>query len=667
MGPTGNHMNQHHQPELPVYKTVKHSLQAVLKDPERHGNALSDAVLTGHTLVQHTSHFIKLYAIHCKDTDEPLPEMDRHFVMCVMKTIGVRPTTGIGRPPGDKTVAMMTTLKTFHDAHYAPLMTNETICLPTGLDNMLSYLADGLVTVFETNIKQHFVEYVERFVNVVMNKKATMDELTTKEAKRAFVSQLRRYKVLLLGNEREGLPAELLEHASSIVPQRAYQKDNLMYDIKCSPQDYLPCMFYMMRYVEGRDQTIYNLFPLRTEIVPKYVPLDTQTLVLFVLKDGLNGHTKSSLMSKGNMKANEDAIWAACFNTDMRCFRKKNYKFDHRILTDGEAVSILLIRRDKKKGGKKTVRESKEPYLHDLGVKEQKAYQTKNKVAIDPNMDDIIFCSGKNQEGDMQHFRYTRNQRKKETKTKKYRAIQEGLKKEEIIEGKSVEEWQTELSKHNKKTLDFDKFSAYIKAKNEVTQKISDFYRQRIFRQLKWYGFINRQKTERSMIRRFGSIYGPPSETDIYIGDWEQFKHRKFKEPSIGKGIRNVFRKAGYRVTLVDEFRTSCMCYNCQSEEGRCETFRVCQNPKPWKATETTTRHGLLMCQTCSGLWNRDVNSSLNILRIVEDTLAGKGRPKYLSRSKKKQDGGVTSTSGDDNPVKPRRKKPRLSTTQTTC
>ena len=461
--------------KLPVYKTVKHSLRAVLKDPERHGNALSDAVLTGHTLVQHTSHFIKLYAIHCKDTEEPLPEMDRHFVMCVMKTIGVRPTTGMGRPPGEKTVAMMTTLKTFHDAHYAPLMTNETICLPTGLDNMLSYLADEMVTVFETNIKQHFVEYVERFVNVVMNKKARMDDLTTKEEKRAFISELRRYKVLLLGNEREGLPAELLEHASSVVPQRAYQKGNLMYDIECSPQDYLPCMFYMMRYVEGRDQTVYNLFPLRTEIVPKYVPLDTQTLVHLLLKDGLNGHTKTSLMIDGNMKENQDAIWAACFNTDMRCFRKKHYKFDHRILTNGEAVSILLIRRDKsedkkKKGGRKKVRESKEPYLLDVELDE--TYQSKNKVAIDPNMDDIIFCSGKDQEGNTQHFRYTRNQRKCETKTKKYRKIQEGLKKEELIDGKSVEQWQTELSKHNKKTLDFHKFSDYAKANNEVTQKV---------------------------------------------------------------------------------------------------------------------------------------------------------------------------------------------------
>ena len=30
-------------------------------------------------------------------------------------------------------------------------------------------------------------------------------------------------------------------------------------------------------------------------------------------------------------------------------------------------------------------------------------------------------------------------------------------------------------------------------------------------------------------------------------------------------------------------------------------------------------RHGLLMCQTCKRLWNRDLNSGLNICRIMTD------------------------------------------------
>jgi transposase len=43
-------------------------------------------------------------------------------------------------------------------------------------------------------------------------------------------------------------------------------------------------------------------------------------------------------------------------------------------------------------------------------------------------------------------------------------------------------------------------------------------------------------------------------------------------------------------------------------------------------------RHGLLKCKICNGLWNRDVNSSLNIFKIVENKIAGKERPVYLQR-----------------------------------
>lgn len=43
----------------------------------------------------------------------------------------------------------------------------------------------------------------------------------------------------------------------------------------------------------------------------------------------------------------------------------------------------------------------------------------------------------------------------------------------------------------------------------------------------------------------------------------------------------------------------------------------------------------LLLCKKDCGLWNRDDNSARNIYKIVINTISKKGRPKYLSRSKK--------------------------------
>jgi hypothetical protein len=65
----------------------------------------------------------------------------------------------------------------------------------------------------------------------------------------------------------------------------------------------------------------------------------------------------------------------------------------------------------------------------------------------------------------------------------------------------------------------------------------------------------------------------------ICIGDWEQKKQMKFKEPTIGKGMRTLFRKNNYKVFLVDEFRTSCKCSNCNG--GVCEKFRLGKNLIP--------------------------------------------------------------------------------------
>ena len=44
--------------------------------------------------------------------------------------------------------------------------------------------------------------------------------------------------------------------------------------------------------------------------------------------------------------------------------------------------------------------------------------------------------------------------------------------------------------------------------------------------------------------------------------------------------------------------------------------------------------HGLLKCQTCSKLWNRDVNGAINILQIAKCELSGNPRPAQFCRTK---------------------------------
>jgi transposase len=105
----------------------------------------------------------------------------------------------------------------------------------------------------------------------------------------------------------------------------------------------------------------------------------------------------------------------------------------------------------------------------------------------------------------------------------------------------------------------------------------------------------------------------------------------KYKEPTKGKGIRTLFRKNGYKVFLVDEFRTSCKCSKC--EGGECKKFIVRENPKPNK-NNLRLVHSALSCKNCDVRWNRDCNGAKNIYKIVRNTINKKDRPNYLCRKK---------------------------------
>ena len=610
----------------PYYQVIKQNLTNIVKYTEVQ-DTLLDVVLSSQKIVVHTLQFMKMYLLFSYDTQDSLPKIDHAFITNIMKVICDKstkePVKKQGRPPKADTLDIKKKFELFYDKHY-PSGRIDPISYKN-MNTILDYLAIDILTCYETNIKQHYVEYVERFVNVLFEKKERMKSLAKEEVP-AFVNMLRKVKNNILN--REDVPAELQPHLSKIIPQRAFEKDNLRYDIQCHPQDYLPCMVYMMKHVESTCASVFNVFPLRTDIVPKYIRIDTTTVVhLFVGKENLG--TKEEFLTKGNLVKRQADIWDAFFRTNKRCFAAKGYTFNYMIETDGVACSILLVRKDMVgKRFKPTLSTPKELYIDEADLDKLKG---KKVVGIDPGKSDLMFCVSK--EGDeIKKFRYTQDQRKKETKQKKYRNICDGLKSTTKVDGKTVKEWEAELSAFNRKTLSFDAFKVYAAKKNELNCKLLTFYQQRLFRKLKWNAFMNKKRSEARMTNRFKEIFGSPQDVVIGFGDWEQRKHMKFKEPTKGKGFRTLLKKAGYQVYLVDEFRTSCRCHHCQSHDGICEKFRECKNPRPWKRDKTILRHGLLRCETCERLWNRDVNGSLNIHKIVVDMISKIGRPTYLNR-----------------------------------
>lgn len=630
-------MEKEVNPPTDFFKGIKISLKNVLKHPAINSPKITNAVIKCNKIVIQTLMFMKLFLLDHYEKHSSLPTVNGEFINSCMKILcNEKPQ---GRPPKPEIKALKEKLTAFYQTDFQPLIQTEILDY-THMNTILDYLTIDILTMYENNIKLHYVEYIERYVNVVWKKSFLVGKIrkmnTTKKDKDARINklcnQLRKIKNDLLNVETVKYKSHISYHTwidtqkQVIIPVKTFKK-NLYYDIQCSPFDYFPCMIRMMKQVETENQTISNVFPMRSEVIPKHIRLDTTTLVhlLMTKKQGI----KSDYLTKGNLKRNENKIWDFFFRTELKSFHKKYYEFHHMIETDGISCTLLLLRKDligkrlpmMKKGA------NQEIYIDE--IKDYVPLQNKKIVAIDPGLCDLIYCV----DDDNKHantFRYSQDQRRKETKKKKYSKIQLKLKQEQIEGHGTIIELETELSKLNKKSLNLTKFKEYIQKKSEINGLLFSFYEKYIFRKLRLQSYRNTKKSEQKMLNRFKHIFGNENEVIVCFGDYEQKKHMKFKEPTKGKGMRTLFRKSGFQTYLVDEFRTSCRCSKC--EVGICSKTMVRENPKPFR-DGCILVHGLICCKNGCGYWNRDTNGATNIYKIASNSIHNKRRPSYLSRS----------------------------------
>ena len=635
--------NKEKPPEF--FKSIKTSLKSILKHPEINTTKINDVVIKAHKIVIHTLQFMKLYLLHYYDTNNnTLPVIDKKLINTTMKVMcGVKEEKR-GRPLNKEKMELKETLSLFYNEHYKPLVQDDKMDY-TYMSNVLAYLTEDIITMYENNIQIHYVDYVERFVNVVWKKKMLIEKIRklckTKREREARIrnlcSELRKIKNDLLNvdtnvkyTSKSYYHSWITQQKKRILPNKIkFQKDSVYYDLKCKVMDYFPCMIAMMKEVENELETISNVFPLRSGITPNYIRLDTITLVHLLLRKEQGN--KGDYTDEGNTKKHEDKIWQFFFRTERKLFTKTGYSFHHMISTDGVGVSILFLRKDLVG---KPLPSAKKGISRELYIDELNNYtdlRNKKIVGIDPGKEDLIYCVDDASE-EANVFRYSQNQRRKEIKIKKYNNIILAMKNNKIQDkgtNKTIIEYETELSIYNRKTLHIDKFKEYIQAKNRINHILFRFYAKQLFRKLKLGRYINTKRNEIKMISNFKKMYGNPNEVVICIGDWEQKKQMKFKEPTLGIGMRSVFRKNKYKVYLVDEFRTSCKCSKCDG--GVCEKFLVRKNPKP-KKDDMRLVHGLLRCKSGCGLWNRDRNGSSNIYKIAYQAIHNLERPSYLCR-----------------------------------
>jgi transposase len=605
---------------------------------------IQDAVQRVNHIVFHTTHFMELYLLHLFHNKEPKPDITLDFIGLCMRTVAHMPSQS-GRRPSQKTLDILKVLKNFYSEHYEPLLGPD----PQKVDLLhisyiLQYEEVDILKNIKNNIWMHFTDYCKEWVNKEFELKTKLAEIDEnkefseeqkKLTKRNLSIQMRLVKEDLLGTSGSTYTSDpkyhqwLSENKQHVITKTIFNEDpsknHIHYDIKANTLDYLFSFFYVVDKLRKWSRNI-QCIPIRSSFIPKYITLDTASVIMLMVDKDSGKYLKK-------IKDSRNIIWSTFFNTKHKVFRRKDYNFFSMIKTDGVGASIILYRSDKTQDKlPKDVESSKEYYVDEMRVENISDVKI---VGIDVGKDDLLHCTdGTN------FFRYTANQRRLETRKKKYMKINDRLKKETHIEGLNVKGWETTLSVESRYTMDFEGFKNYLKIKLPLYSKLEEYYYEPLRRKLRWNTYINTQKSESKMINNFKSKFG--SDVVIGIGDFDQSSyHMKYKEPTKGKGLRKVLRQAGYEVLLVDEFRTSCKCHNCHCDT---EKFHGRKNHKPITKyqkengtyQEIIQVHGLLRCSSangCGSLWNRDVNGCLNIRMLAVDALSGRERHKTFQRT----------------------------------
>jgi hypothetical protein len=645
-------------------KTNKDNINNIIKD-KTILPIINDLVNRTNKIVIRSYQFIKLYCVFCYDNHIPFPLIDKDFICDVFKVVTIRKCNAGGYT--DKNMPdRLRLLYNFYNNYYSSTLVDNDFIYYDKLPYILAYEAIDMTTNINNNIQEHFIDHLNKYVNLIFKVKEKSAEITKinkdkvvrKELHNQLYDEINKVKKDLISFDEPKSAHEyhlwIREQRNLLYPNKTkFDNDNIYYDLKSNTQDYLVSMFYLSRQFEVMNDEIirnnemsdtkkkqirlFNVLPLRTNIVGKNICIDT----CGIIQNFMGENYDCKLLANYKKENKYFELWNRFFKLNKRTFKKgkTKYVFNYMIRTDGVSCCALFIRLGengkplpKTRENKQCCEEVNTDYIEKTEITDE--LRKMKVVCIDPNMSDLIYCGSKYENGKLQTFRYTQNQRRLETRMKKYSKIRDKVSKETVIEEKTIKEIETELNECNSKTTNYEKFKEYCIEKNKINSKLYSHYQQNFYKKFKLNRFTNSQKSEQKMIKNFSNKFGKSENTIVIMGDYDKGSyHMKGVEPVICKKFRRIFKNAGYKTFLVNEYKTSMLCNCCHNE---LETFKERPSKKPKRKGETEICHGLLRCQSvkpkCEIIHNRDKNAVQNMLAIVSSVFDIGERPAVFCR-----------------------------------
>jgi len=475
-----------------------------------------------------------------------IPLISTDIISAAIKSVCLPKDTS-GKIRKEETVSL---IKEFQELH------SFTVEDDSHLSGIFNYQETTILTNIENNVKAHFPEYLRKYINIVMEH-LYPERLIDKDSKKQFYSEIKQIKNDLLMNRiHQKWTCNQMYHKwihtqrSKILPVIS-EEDSYYYDVHVDPQKYLPYMIYMNNEIDQLKGSMFQFFPLQTDVIPKHIPIDTKSLIELLVDNGC-----ATLLS--NIGSCQDALWQTYFNIPQQ---RGEYIFDHTIVTDGYSSSIRMVHhqimaKNKEKNRRMAEGRARRRDLQTLQPKEKEKKQKKkgtrlprppefsyidevesthlegNHFFCDPGKDRLLSVIGDNESDE--YFSYSNRQRLGQTKRLKYQRV---IHNHRIKQG--IQPIEEELSGYNSKTCDLTFFRVYMIKKIENNRRICDLYADPKYRQYKWYGYLNRMRCDDQLINHLQMRLESNCSSKVNYKS-KKHRHKKKKTQLIRKEIRHM-------------------------------------------------------------------------------------------------------------------------------
>jgi hypothetical protein len=663
---------------------------------------LFDACFRTNKIVIQSYQLLRLWILDHYHNNIDIPIITVDTIKMIFNVLTLN-TKGGNTPKGNNLI-LLNNLTNFYNSNFKDLCDDKVN--GSYLSQILNYTAVDMLTNIENNVKMHFFKYVNRFVNSsfkiindnILENTKKGNKVNTRKQLNNELFQIKQdlFNNTLLSNSK--YHNWINQHRNNIFPIDFINSYD--FDIQTNPQRYFKSMIYMCLEIEKIGTTSYQFCPLRTDIIPKYIPIDTKSLIEIFIREN-----KKELLD--NIEENKFSLWNTFFNLNDPIFEQSNYTFDFRIYTDCYAVSIQMLNKNNieseknKKNNMKIKRNEIREKTKDMTQeekdnfrkqkeqekkKEQDKYKLEQKEKKDKAKEEFKKLSKeeqlkikeelkKNKEEkklnngtDFKYLEDLDNEELEEIKNNNWVVIDPGKKTLLYMKDKSGKELkytnrkhtkktkrikyqkllqnhrdktnvsniENELKKYNSRSCNLEKFKEYILNKNKINNILYEEYNKEIFRKYKWYGYINRKKADVNLIRDIKRTFG--KQSILLYGDWSM--KGNCNKGNLSTPNMRLKRLIGEQIKTynLDEYNTSKL--NHKTEE-------VCDNlylpDKKWKIRKLHSVLTYKMENKQIGCINRDKNAVYNMLKIVNYYIIHKRRPEKYCRTIKGLNPFITS------------------------